>query len=141
VERVKIALRMMLNMGVRGLIWGGAVGMFAGFCFGLPVFIIGGIIGLIWGGGMGARVGLTTGLLMAFITYRYFYPLKVDEAEHYILICRLACPTLAAASTVIFAVLSSGSMSYLYMLPAILAAVAALPLSQSFIRWYMQSDL
>lgn len=123
-------------MGARGLIWGCLIGVPVGCCLGLPIFIVGGLIGLIWGGGIGARVGLLTGLLMGIVTLRFFYPLKIEQIEQYKRICWLVCAPFAGICTYVF--ISGGFSPVFYLIPAILAAVAAVPLSQNLAGWYIR---
>lgn len=123
------------NMAGRGFIWGAGVGLFTGFCLGLPIFIIGGLIGLIWGIGIGARVGFITGLLLATLTFRFFHPLKIEQQLVYQQMTRILCPLIAAMITLLH--LWGNSSFYLSLLPALIAGLCAIPLGQHLSNWYL----
>lgn len=125
-------------MAWRGLVWGVLTGALIGFCLGVPVFVIGGLIGFIWGGGVGARVGLTTAAATSVITLRWYYPLKCEQNNNYALMMGWVCPGAAGLSAFVWTnwTYGAGGGFYLAVLPSILAAVCAVPLSRWLTRWY-----
>ena len=126
-------------MALRGLGWGILVGGLTGFCLGLPFFVIGGLVGIIWGGGIGARVGLAASLIIAFVTYQFFYPLKVEHRQAYKQMCLIICPLVAAAGTMIG--LPGSPSVYFSLLPAIITGICALALGHYLAEWYLARSI